>query len=266
MSEELTPVVEEVVVPEVVESEPQVAGDPYEDEARAQGWRPKEEWDGDERQWRPAKEFVERGELFNKIGDLKNENKQIKQALQALTEHHQKVKESEFQHALTYLKEQKKKALEDGDADRLLQVDDAIEEVRLKAREEKQEVKAQAASGPTPTFVSWVQANAWYVSDQEMRTFADDVGVGYHNRNPDKSETEVYEYVQKRVKQAFPDKFRGQGTKTPQVEGASRGVRPPPKDSFQLTEDEERVMKTFVRSGVMTKEQYISDLKRVKEQ
>ena len=41
--------------------------DPYESEAREQGWKPKEEYEGDPEKWRPAKEFVERGELFGKI-------------------------------------------------------------------------------------------------------------------------------------------------------------------------------------------------------
>ena len=61
----------------------------------------------------------------------------------------------------------------------------------------------------------------------------------------------------------YPEKFKGQGTKTSTVEGTTTS-RPVKSDSFKLTEDEERVMKTFVRSGVMTKEEYIADLKRVK--
>ena len=49
--------------------EPQepIASDPYELEAREQGWKPQDEYEGDPNKWRPAKEFVERGELFGKI-------------------------------------------------------------------------------------------------------------------------------------------------------------------------------------------------------
>ena len=41
--------------------------DEYEQRASAEGWVPKEEWTGDPAQWRPAKEFLDRGELFKKI-------------------------------------------------------------------------------------------------------------------------------------------------------------------------------------------------------
>ena len=50
------------------ESTPQV--DSYEDEARNQGWKPKDEYEGDPTKWRPAKDFVERGELFGKIDHM----------------------------------------------------------------------------------------------------------------------------------------------------------------------------------------------------
>jgi hypothetical protein len=40
-----------------------------EQRASSRGWVPKDEWDGDPEEWRPAKEFIDRGELFKKIED-----------------------------------------------------------------------------------------------------------------------------------------------------------------------------------------------------
>ena len=40
-----------------------------EERASAQGWRPKDEWDGDPDEWVSAREFVRAGELFKKIDD-----------------------------------------------------------------------------------------------------------------------------------------------------------------------------------------------------
>ena len=62
MTEEIidAPVVQEPKV----ESTPPVENN-YEAEAREQGWKPKEGYEGDPEKWRPAKEFVERGELFS---------------------------------------------------------------------------------------------------------------------------------------------------------------------------------------------------------
>lgn len=258
MSEEninIEPLEPETTLPEV---------DPYEQEAVAQGWRPKDEWTGAAHEWRPAKEFVERGELFSKIHDLKSENKQIKEALQSLNTHHQKVRETEYKRAIVQLREEKKNALNEGDADKLLQVEEAIDILKEKQQEETQQAKVVKQSGPTPEFINWTQQNAWYVADNEMRQFADDVGVGFFNRNPGKSESEVYEYVLKRTKQAFPEKFKGTAPSAPQVEGGSGGRAPAKRDSFTLSEEEERVMKTFVRTGVMTADEYKAELKRVK--
>ena len=234
-----------------------------EQRAIEQGWRPKEQWDGNPEEWRSAKEFVDRGELFSKIHDLSSENRQIKEALKGLLDHHKKVKETEYQRAIDALRQQKREALETGDAAAVVQVEEAIDIVKQKQAEEKEKKETPVQNAPSPTYLSWVQNNEWYVRDQEMRQFADEIGVGYFNRNPGVTEAELYNYVAKRVKQTFADKFRGQGTKTPTVEGGTprAGVK---KDTFTLTEEEDRVMKTFVRTGVMTRDEYIAELKRVK--
>jgi hypothetical protein len=230
-----------------------------------QGWRPKDQWEGDPNEWRTAKEFVDRGELFSKIHDLSSENKQIKEALKGLLDHHKKVKENEYQRAIDHLRQQKKEALIEGDADKVVQVEEAIDLVKAK-QEEDRAVKQEQTQNPaaSPVFTRWIQANSWYVSDNEMRQFADEIGSGYFQRNKGNiSESELYEYVTKRVKQTYPDKFRGQGTRTPSVE-ANTTSKPKSSERFSLTDDEERVMKTFVRTGVMTKDEYITELKRVK--
>jgi hypothetical protein len=238
----------------------------YEEQARQQGWVPKDEWDGDPEDWTDAKEFVRRGELFSKISSQSGEIKEMKKAMAALVEHHNKVKETEFKRALEYLKQQKKAALEEGDADKLLQVDDAIDALKAEQSQTKQNEEKPAEKQVSPVFVNWVKANNWYLTDNNMRTFADEVGVGYFSRNQGSvSEQEVYEYVLGRVKKQFPEKFKRQGSGVPEVEsgnGSSRGATK--RDSFKLSEEEERVMKTFVRQGIMSKEQYIEDLRKVR--
>ncbi len=236
----------------------------WESSARAGGWVPLEEWQGDPEDWTDAKEFVKRGELFHKISNQSSEIKELKKAIGSLMEHHHKVKETEFTRALDYLRQQKKVALEEGDADKLLAVDDAIDKLKEEQQEAKQEAKVEQKAGPTPVFVSWAAQNPWYVKDPELREYADEIGVLlYKKAGGAVAEEDLYKQVKQRVMRAFPEKFKGQGTKTPGVEGATSS-QPSKADNFKLTEDEERVMKTFVRSGVMTKDQYITDLKRVK--
>ena len=255
---------DEQLQPELSNDSSELVDTSIEERARSEGWVPKEEWDDTKGKWRPAEEFLDRGELFHKISNQSSEIKELKKAIGALTEHHQKVKETEFKRALEYLKQQKKTALEEGDADKLLAVDEAIDTLKEERQAEERQTPQQKA-GPTPHFVSWVQTNQWYLKDPELRAFADDVGVGAFQRaGGNIGEAELYEMVKRRVMKQFPEKFKGNGKPNSAVEGSSGTAAPRKTDNFKLTEDEERVMKTFVRQGVMTKEQYIADLKAVK--
>ena len=67
-----------------------------EQKALDQGWRPKEEFDGDPDAFIDAPEFVRRGELFSKIEHQSKELKAVKAALDALKTHHSRVKEVEY--------------------------------------------------------------------------------------------------------------------------------------------------------------------------
>ena len=50
------------------------------------------------------------------------------------------------------------------------------------------------------------------------------------------------------------------------LESILGGASAPPanKSSFELTDDERRVMNTFIRTGVMSKEEYISEVKKMR--
>lgn len=236
-----------------------------EDTAKAQGWRPLEEFDGDKSKWVSAETFVAKGELIGKIETLGKKLKDADKAIKMLTEHHQKVKESEFKRALDYLKAQKKQAYETGDVDKILEIDEKISEAKEAQRnipKEEEEVKPDVH----PSFQKWQEENAWYTTDSEMRQDADAFGNAYAANNPNKDPEEVLEYVTKKIKKLYKDKFENPNrTKASAVEGGGNRQEAP-NESFQLSEEEKKVMNTFIRMGVMTKESYIAELKKVKEQ
>ena len=103
---------------------------PYDKQAREMGWRPKEEWEGEPEKWRDAKEFVERGELYNKIDSVGRELKETRKALKMLQEHHSKVRETEFNRAVAELKAAQKKHLEDGNADEYLKATELLTDIK----------------------------------------------------------------------------------------------------------------------------------------
>lgn len=241
----------------------QPEADSYEEQARTQGWRPKEEFEGDPEKWRPAREFVERGELFGKIDSMGKELKETRKALKMLQEHHTKVKETEYARAVTELKALQKKHLEEGNSDGYLEATELLTD--LKAEQKAREVAAEITpQQPDPRFVNWTQENQWYAKDAEMREFADSVGMGYAQRNPGIDPEDVLKYVTQQVKKTFKDKFVNPNREKPSsVEGASNAPSSG-KGSFQLTDEERKVMNTFVRTGVMTKEEFIAEVKRMR--
>ncbi len=259
MSEDIQTEVSEVAeqsTPEVVDS--------YTQQALEQGWKPKEEYQGDPGKWKEAKEFVERGELFKKIDTMGKELKETRRALQMLKEHHNKVKEVEYSKAVNELKQLQKKHLEEGNSDGYLETTELLTDLKAeqKAREVVQEV---TPTQPDPRFVSWVTDNKWYNSDPEMRQFADAVGMGYAQTNRNLSPEEVLAYVTKEVKERFKDKFVNPNrTKSTLVGSSNTSAGTSTKNDIELTDDERRVMNTFIRTGVLTKEEYIAEIRRMR--
>ena len=233
-----------------------------EEKALEQGWVPQDEWEGDPDQWRPAKEYLDRGELFKKIEDQNRTIKEFKRALDDLKGHHAKTRETEYARALQALKEQKKSALEDGDAAAVIKLDDEIDLVKEEQGRLKQGASSTEPAVDNSEFTAWVDQNKWYNNDSPMRAYADQLGrdLAYKGLTPQ----QVLKEVEKQVKQEFPHKFRNPNKDKPSaVEGSSsKGGKG--DTSISLSDDERRVMQRFVRTGVMTEKQYMDELKRVK--
>ena len=238
-----------------------------EHEALEQGWKPKSEWMAQgkpEDEWRPAKEFKERGELFQKIETLSQELKSTRSTMKALQGHYEKVKETEFKRALETLKQDKRSALEEGDVDAVMEIDDKIATVR-----ETQRAQAAAEQAQTPEvhpeFVAWVSRNQWYSSDKEMQTFADSIGRAYALSKPGVQPSEVLKHVTAKVKQTYPEKFTNpRRSETGAADASSSTPSRKKADSFELTADEEKVMNKLVSQKVMTKEKYIEQIKAIR--
>ena len=243
-------------------SEPQVQS--VEDVAKAQGWRPKEEYDGDPTKWVSAETFVAKGELISKIETLNKELKTQRKATQMLQEHHKKVQESEFKRAVEFLKAQKKAAYERGDVDAIMDLDDQIATVKETQRLQKEEPQEEKAD--ISEFNSWVEQNPWYDTEKELKESADNLGITYKTRYPDKTPLDVLQYVEKQIKRMYPEKFQNPNrTKPSAVEGSGRSAGSGGKrDSFELSEEERKVMNTFVRQGIMSAEDYVTEVKRMR--
>lgn len=230
--------------------------------ARAMGWVPKEEWNG-EGKWRDAEEFVDRGELFEKINSQRKALKNLEENQRAFNQHLETVRKAEYRRALEQIRKEKKEALADGDADKLIEADEKLLAL-AKANEVAAPVVQEPQAGPHPDFVAWQARNPWYSdSNRAMKAFADVEGVKLAQSGL--SPAEVLREIEAQVRREFPEKFTNPNRSKPGAVEASRGSGATPKaEAYQLSEDEHRVMTRLVRSGIMTKEKYIADLKAAK--
>ena len=243
-------------------NEPEVKLSAAEEKAMEQGWVPEDQWDGDPEQWRPAKEFLDRGELFKKIEDQNRTIKEFKRALDDLKGHHAKTRETEYARALATLKQQKRAALEEGDAAAVIQLDDEIDLVKDEQNKLKQRDYQQTEVDVNPEFSSWVDKNKWYETNEPMKAYADALGRSLAVKGM--SPSAVLQEVEKQVKLEFPNKFTNPNRNKPgAVEGSSnKGGKS--SGEVSLSDEERRVMQRFVRTGVMTEKDYIAELRKIK--
>lgn len=260
---------EQVKTPEVVvePTAPDVPqADPIETKARDMGWRPLEEFEGDEENFIDAKEFVRRKPLFDKIDSQNKYIKSVSNSLNALKEHYSKVKETEYKNALAQLKQQHKLANREGEYDRADALENHIERVEQEAAEfQAEQRKIQVEQPPeAQEFLEWKSQNTWYDKDTELSKFADTLGITLHQQGMSKAE--ILKEISKSTRARFPDKFRN-----PNKDGAPKVEKPGKGSSlaterFELTDQERTIMKTLTKgsSAIMTEAEYIADLKKVK--
>lgn len=265
----------EAQVPDTQEQVAEPSYTPTELLALEQGWRPQDQLE-EGKTFIPADEFLRRGELFEKIKSLKQELHETKRDISALAEHHQKVKETEFKRAVEYLKSQKKEALVEGDADKVIEIDEQLAELRENQKTiipKKDEVNP-AVVAMQQQFVSWVENNSWYNQNEELHDYADSVGLRIRRENPTLTYQQILVETSKRVKSRFPDYFPGETKKVvpPSPDGnnsvAKGKVEANQKGKLResdLSEEEQRVMNVLIKKiPGFTKEKYLSELQIAK--
>lgn len=240
-----------------------IESNPIETRARELGWRPKEEFSGDEDNFVDAKEFVQRQPLFEKIEHQSRELKNVKKSLDALKGHYTQVREVEYQRALAALQASKAEAINEADGNRAVAIDAQIDKAKSEFQRIRQADVADAPENDPTEFVSWKAQNAWYEKDESMRMLADSYGskLAREGMTP----PEVLKAVAKKVKAEFPHKFVNPNkANAPDVGVSDNSGRSSSNERFELSDMERNIMNTLVRDGTMTKEQYIKDLKAIK--
>src|SRR5258705_977781 len=255
-------------------SNPEVAQQQIEEKAKKSGWSPEENWRGNPEDWVPAKEFLGRQKLFDRIDSLKKalQSKQndFAKAMRVICKSVAEMNEQAYRRALADLKAQRGLAIEDKNIEAVEAIDAEIDETKVRLADatalKKQPVQQ---TQETPDFVAWREANSWFTDNQEMRDDAIAIGVGHAAKNQNLTEKQVYDYVTTKIKKMYPEEF-GKGKtneesnnetntternrKVSNVETGGRTAVVVKKGKTTTADDlddtQKAVMKTLIKRGV----------------
>ena len=256
----------------------------HEQRASEKGWVPENEWEGDPNQWRPAKEFLDRGELMDRISSqsrqiekYNSEVSEMKTAMKELANHNKKIAEQEYKKAMADLKSQKVQALDSMDHTAVADIDEQISDLKQSKKEAEeeavQESSQQDSNTPHPDFLNWVEQNTWYQNDIVLQGAADAIAKQYMSKNPgvESNPAEVLRYVTEQVTNEFPDRFGNKTKRRPSAttESSTTGTtRTKGKTKYSmkdLTPEQKSIAKRFASTGIMTEQDYVDQLAELGE-
>jgi hypothetical protein len=252
--EETVDVAEQQSVPEVDEETLK--------EAKRQGWVPQEEYNGPEDKWVDADTFVKKGKeinaLLRKDNDfLKREVAEMKTTMMEFKKFHADTEKRAYERAMSDLREQKKEAISTGDGDKVLQIDDAIDELKA-----QKPVPSKATPQIDPVFVQWNEDNPWFGKDTELTEEANLIGEVIKRKQPSLIGEAFLEEVTKRVKKAYPEKFTNSNRNRPSpVEGttAPKATNKSGKSFNDLPPEAREACQKFEKNGLLTRAQYLKE-------
>lgn len=255
--------------------ENQVVDQPTAAEAEASqfGWVPQSEFKGNPDDWRDAETFLKRGQEINgflrkdlekikgKNLSLESELAEIKSTMEEFRKYHNETEARAYQRALADLKKQKVEAIEQGDGQRVIEIDDTIEQIKEAQAAPKEKPKAQTANYDKDYF-DWAKQNTWYVTDPELKAIAELIGQEVAARSPEKKGKAFLDEVTALVKESAPEKFQNPARSLGVVDSSSDGRSPSTrkkKGYNDLPAEAKAACDKFVKQKLMTAEQYVAE-------
>jgi len=181
----------------VVEEELQLNG--TEQKAYDQGWRPKDDFEGPEDNWKSAKEYVRDGEFLATIKELHQKVDSQKVDFDQRLENSNKLHEARKAREISDLKTQQRDAVRTSDTELY---DDAQKQIE-KLEEAPVEVKKSQAIDPVIS--EWESKNAWINDLTDERTpVAQGIWNQYITKNPTASNAQAIAHVDDRMGVLYP--------------------------------------------------------------
>jgi hypothetical protein len=243
--------------------------------AMEQGWNPdKDSYEkaNPGKKWRPAEDYLERGELYDTIHNLKRTVETQKEKFETLEHHYQKVREHTKSQVEKELRQQLREATELGDVDAINRITDEIVNVKT------QQDDAPANNNNTNPYANDPAVNDfktrnghWYTEDPtQVENFAISVDAAQYENvlaqtRKELSTAERLRLTQEYVKFKYPQKFVNPNQSKPAAVAAATSIAPTKKTEIKISDlpvHHQRVIRTLKPES---QKQYIADLKVIGE-
>ncbi len=235
------------------------------------GWNPDESKLPEGTKFYNAEDYLDRGTFFRKIDDLKTRNERLEAQFGHLSDNYRKANErelkksaDEYQNIIKKLKAEKVDALNEGDHQRVVDIDE-----QMQAAPKPQAPEPQPDPIGDKLFADWKTENSWYETDKVLKKQADILSDSYRGTGTP-FETVLSE-ITADLKELYPHKFENKRRKVPaSVEG---GGSPRPKggklSEKSLTAEELSYYQDFEMDKVLTteklKQEYLRNVIEARE-
>lgn len=237
----------------------------YEAEAAKEGWMPKEDWIANgkpEHLWKDARTFHEDGIRFEPFIKAKNkrleaEIERLKSTMGQHQQHYEAALERERrekEQAIGDLKRQRAEAINNGEGEKVNEIDERIEQLR-QPESPQQQIPPEVQRATQ----EWESRNSWYRTDAAMQRYANFEMQSIVKEMAGTSIDMQLAELDRRVKDTFPHKFE---TRRPAGPESGRHGTPRKKSGGRTYEDlpseAKRACDDFVRTiPGFTKEKYL---------
>jgi hypothetical protein len=178
--------------------------------AEKMGWTPKDQFRGDPAKWRPADEFVERGEnmlpiVKSTVKKQEREIAELKQTVAQFADYLTKTEARAYDKALSTLKAEQAAAVAAADGAAFVEVGERIENLQKEMASKAAPVKKSEA-GDTAEFDEWLSRNRW-AEDKKLQVIAAGIRDAMVVDGEKAQGNELLDLVTAEMKRRYPEKF-----------------------------------------------------------
>lgn len=239
-----------------------------EDRARDMGWRPLEEFKGDESRFVDAETFVKKGEEILPIikanarkveaenATLKSDMATLKKDVAEFRKYHSQTEQRAYQRALRDLEERQADAVHAKDLGAVKAITKEIADLSRDVRTDDSG-DAYATPDHAKALSSWKAENVWFGSDAAMTGAANAIASELEQQGV-RGADQLAE-VAKRIRAEFPHKFENERRKAPAAVEGSTPPRKAGKTRADLPAEARTAMDRWVKQGLLTEKQFLAD-------